>query len=235
MVSINILKTVRHAVAGVAVSVVMASAAAAATLTIVGGSATTLPASYNPACGGGCTTPAVGDPITAFSAAADGGLIGGGLSLDSAASLKFTFIGKEAGAQNAVFSIGGATLTNTGGFNTSFTVFQNVAGFVQFLFRTAEGGLWDDINGNSVGNDILSINNGGTADFSGLSLAFSSIFNGGKSVYAFFGDGRGDVDYDDMVVRIDVVPLPAAGLLMLGALGGLGLLRARRRKAEAAA
>ncbi len=228
----NKARLFKRALAGLALAATMTTAAAAATFNITGGTASVLPATYNPSCNG-CTAPAVGDPITVFSGST-GGSIGGGLGISSAATLRFTFIGKEAGAMNALFSIGGATLTNTGGFNTTFTVYQTVAGFLNFLFQTQEGGLWDDINGNGVGNDQLGISNGGTTQFGGLSMAFSSIFNQGKSVYAFFGDGRGDVDFDDMVVRIDVVPLPATALLMFGALGGLGALRARRKKASAA-
>ena len=235
------LKTIRMAAVGIAASAAMATAAGAATLSIVGGTPSTLPATYNPACNG-CTAPSVGDPITVFKGSvllplARGGpgtrgIRAGGLYLSSNASLRYTFIGKEAGAKNAAVHFGGWVLTNTGGFNTSFTVYQSMAGLVQFLFQTREAGLWDDINGNGM-VDTLSIFNGGISQFSGLSMAFSAIFNGGKSVYAFFGDGRGDVDYDDMVIRIDVVPLPAAGLMLAGALGGLGLMR-RRRKARAA-
>jgi hypothetical protein len=41
---------------------------------------------------------------------------------------------------------------------------------------------------------------------------------------------RADSDFDDFMIRMDVaaVPVPAAGLLMLGALGGLAALRRRR-------
>ncbi len=223
----------KRALAGLALAATMTTAAAAATFNITGGTASVLPSTYNPACNG-CTAPSVGDAITVFNGPT-GGSIGGGLGVSAGTTLRFTFIGKEASALNALFSIGGATLTNNGGFNTTFTVVQSAAGLLNFLFQTQEAGMWDDINGNGSGNDTLGIVNGGNTQFSGLSLAFSSIFNGGRSVYAFFGDGRGDVDFDDMVVRIDVVPLPATALLMFGALGGLGALRARRRKAAAAA
>ena len=51
-----------------------------------------------------------------------------------------------------------------------------------------------------------------------------------KKVLAFFGDGRGDSDFDDMVVRISVIPLPAGGLLLLTAMGGFAVAR-RKKKA----
>ena len=47
-------------------------------------------------------------------------------------------------------------------------------------------------------------------------------------------NGGPNGDYDDLIVRMDVipttapVPLPAAGVLLVGALGGLGLMRRRR-------
>jgi hypothetical protein len=73
--------------------------------------------------------------------------------------------------------------------------------------------------------------NGGVSDLAALSISFGAVFNNGKSVYAFFGDGRGDRDYDDMVVRIDAVPLPASALLLLGAFGGLGAIRRKKKAA----
>lgn len=50
-----------------------------------------------------------------------------------------------------------------------------------------------------------------------------------------FNDGGGDRDYDDMVVRMEVspVPVPAALPLLASALGGLGFF-ARRRQAKTA-
>lgn len=45
-----------------------------------------------------------------------------------------------------------------------------------------------------------------------------------------------DSDFDDFMIRMDVaaVPVPAAGLLLIGALGGLGGLAALRRRKAAA-
>ncbi len=185
----------------------------------------TLPATFSLSSIYGAQSPNVGDSITAF-----GGNSAGGLFLDGKGTLNFTFLGKDAGAQNAAVTTNGAKITNHNGRGASMSALQSGAGFINFLFETAEAS-WEDINGNGTNGETLSIYNNGPSAFSGLSMAYGVVFNGGKSVLAFFGDGRGDHDYDDMVVRIDLVPLPAAGLMMLGALGGLGALRRKKKTA----
>ncbi|PLL13747.1 hypothetical protein C0V75_08955 [Tabrizicola sp. TH137] len=45
---------------------------------------------------------------------------------------------------------------------------------------------------------------------------------------AYVWDGARGPQYTNYAFRMSEVPLPATGLLLLGALGGLGLLRRRR-------
>lgn len=143
---------------------------------------------------------------------------GPGLKLDTAARITVTFLGKEAGAQNYAFSLGGS-VSNLDAIGSSYSV--NVAeGTLEFAFKSALAG------------NPLAANNG---TFVGsAAIGFSQLYNNGKTVYAFFDDSgaAGDRDFDDMVVRIDVapVPVPAAGFLLVAGLGGLAALK-RRKKA----
>lgn len=186
----------------------------------------TLPAGFSLSSIYGSGSPNIGDAITTFSS----NPTNGGLFLNGKGTMNFTFLGKEAGAKNASITTGGASITNHNGLGASMSALQHGAGFINFMFQTVEA-AWEDINGNGTKGETLTIANNGANGFSGLSMAYGAVFNNGKSVLAFFGDGRGDVDYDDMVVRIDLVPLPAAGLMMLGALGGLGALRRKKKTA----
>ncbi|MCV2881846.1 VPLPA-CTERM sorting domain-containing protein [Actibacterium sp. XHP0104] len=201
-------------------SLVLATTSHAASLSIVGGSAGVLPVEsltvegYDP-------TPAVpgvsaGDAITTFTGAELAG--GFGLMMDVAASLKYTFLGKEANAENlAVALSNGMTLSNKDAAGTSISA-PDDGGIVDFYFQTTF----------KLSGASYTITNGVGSTLDKLRIAF--IQEDSKNVLAFFGDGRQDLDYDDMVIRISIVPLPAGGLLMLSALGGFAALR-RRKKA----
>ena len=202
---------------------IMASfgAADAATLSISGGSASTLGANYNPTTATGLSA---GSAVTKFTVATSGDSLGGGLVLTGQSRVTFTFLGKEAGAKDFIFeTVGGLFLRNTVAAGTSIVFDQlTTNAYVKFFFTT-----------NLFLPATPKIVNGGVDDDKRLALAFSDVFNGGMSVLALFDDGAGkpDRDFDDMVVQIDVqaIPLPAGGLLLLTGLGGLAL--ARRRKA----
>ena len=212
------------------------SAASAATLSVYGGTQTSLPTNFDAAVmAGPQPLPAVGDPISDFTGSDPFAAGTAGLHIDGSSNLIFTYLGREATAKNTAsqFGIGGQSLsTDTNAAGDSIVVWQNGPGFVNFVFTTLEG-LFEDINGNSDTGESLAISNGLGTAFAGLHLAFGTVFNNGQSVLAFFGDGRGDGDYDDMVIRIDIttIPLPASALLLLGAVGGLGAVRMRKKKA----
>lgn len=169
-----------------------------------------LDASFNP-------SPSVvgigpGDPVTNYS-----GTFSGGLLVSGPAKITFTYLGKEAGYSNSAVSlVSGGTLSDLVA-GASITFNQLVSGLVQFSFETdGDGGQ--------------SITNGGGSTSPALDMAFRMISP--TSYFALFGDGGGgnDDDLDDMVIRIDVapIPLPAGGLLLIGALAGLAALRRRK-------
>lgn len=215
-------KILGTATVGVVLAVAFSTSVAAATLSLVGTStATTLPSTFSLSGALNGISPSAGDIINVYQSPTNGGSIGGGLSLSTQSGLRFTFLGKEAGAANAVFSLAGSTLSNTGAVGSSFTT-NYAAGAVSFFFET----IFTLFNPGSQ-----TITNGGISTLSALGLGFGSIFNNGQSVLAFFGDGRGDFDYDDMLIRIDVVPLPASLLMLLGSLGGFGAFRRLRKTA----
>jgi hypothetical protein len=159
-------------------------AASSATLGVIGGAGSLLPSNFD--LKSSISGVSLSDEIAVFSGSA-----GRGLVLDRKASVNFTFVGKEAGALNSAFlGAGGPSLSNRDTVGASMSgIFE--AGLIDFGFDTINNG------------SLLTILNGGTSQVGALSLAFSRVFNRGQSVYAFFGDGRGDSDFDDMVLRIN--------------------------------
>lgn len=157
-------------------------------------------------------------------------------------SITATYLGSEAGNNNS-FSFGGTTIQTGGGTNTfnpagiTSWVVNNVApGSLSFSFSTSGGGL-SVSNGSNPDNTV-------PAASPGVNFFTSFVGNQnasrGQGVYLFFDDdgAANDDNHDDMVVRLDirggeitVVPLPAAGLLLLTALGGVAALRRRRKAA----
>lgn len=178
-------------------------------------------------------------------------IAGGGLKVaPDTVNLTFTFLGKEAGNTNyQLLWDNTVILTNTDSVPTTHSLVgystASSNGWVPLTFKT---------NGHHTGNPNAYIKNGTevSANGGGLYMAFSEIFVGGGVhggvlgetwIYAFFGDGLGDHDFDDMVVKIAAfsqpggsstspVPLPPALVLFgSGLMGLVSLGRYRRRKA----
>lgn len=175
------------------------------------------PGGYNLASGGGGTI----DYLTGAAKNASNGL-----KLNGPGILQYTYIGSEAG--NVNFSLGqGAAFTEASTVNSSLAPFLFAGGFLDFTFGTS-----------SPTKAVATIaNNGGATRGPGVTAKLSSfaigykILDGGKSAFIYFDDiASGDRDFDDFVVRVSVsaVPVPAAGFLLLGALGGLAALRRRK-------
>jgi hypothetical protein len=145
--------------------------------------------------------------------------------LDGTARVTFTYMLKEAAYTNILAE-------TTAGWNPLFNTASTAIGTESGSVDMGPGLLAFTLKTLS---QALSFANDGQAQGK-VSLAFSRIFNNGRSVIVGYDDsGAGpDRDYDDLVARIDVapVPLPAAAWLLVAGLGGLGVT-ARRRTLKA--
>jgi hypothetical protein len=216
------MKFMNLAASAMIAAVGFAGASNAAVLSVVGGISTPLPSSFDlvgtpvyDAQQGGVGD--IGDPIATFGANKNAT---NGLSLSAPSNVTFTFLGAEAGFNNFAVTLGSTIFTVNDTPGVSSTSFFG-SGFIPFSFNSVDNFLTPS----SIANDGVRVRN--------VRLGFSDVFNGGESVIAYFDDTDiSDIDYDDLVVRIDVseIPLPAAAWMLLTALGGMGYL-ARRRTA----
>lgn len=219
--------------AGLIAATAMAGTASAVSLSIVGGTAGSIP-------GGTEVNDALG-PLGFVNPL--GGFFGSSISLSGPANVTYTLLGWEAGFSNAFTTPGGSFSTegNAGHLSNlefdplgiaSISIGNVASGLLSFSFTS---GLPGSVANGGANLDVLN------------SVNFFASFGGGgsattgTSLYLFLDDAGGrkadgvtdDDNHDDLVVRVDVtpVPLPAGIWLFATALGGLGLLGRKRAAA----
>lgn len=217
------LKSLATLGAATAVAALMATGATAATLSLVGtasGTYTLTTPGVHPD-GYDLPEPDAGTIVSYFSNADKNA--SNGLSLDGYGKVTYTYIGSEAGFENYSTYVGGALFQN---YNPGATVQGTQAsvnagpGLLDFMFASNGGGYHEIAN------------NGGASGDGVFNIGYANV---GDSWYVFFDDNGAHVDYDDLVFRVDVapIPVPAAGFLLLGGLGMLGVASRRRRRHQA--
>lgn len=162
------------------------------------------------------------------------GIYGANVSQTGTATLKFDFLGFEAGFANTFQSPNGGQTFNTETFNPNNNIHAaslnsplgsfltgGVGGLLNFIFRV-NSGSGSVANGSNVDNHL---GNSGVANF------FVSTLKDNSLVLWLDDSGAGpDRDYDDMVIRISEVPLPQSFPLFAGGLALLGLFWLRQRR-----
>lgn len=161
-------------------------------------------------------------------------LFSGPLELIASGPLRLTFslVAAESGFNNALLFDGVVHIQENVG-NGSVDFATGVLNGQTFSTTIAAGGnfaprLSFDINGDGVANFFSSDDEFGV-------FANTSNLNALTRFYLALDDSGADNDdnHDDIIVRVDVapIPLPAGGLLLLTALGGMAVLRRRRKAA----
>jgi hypothetical protein len=144
----------------------------------------------------------------------------GMLSSTLATDVAFTFLGKVAGFTNNLTGYAGGVAMDDSTVGSTVIV-SGVNGRVGFGFVTTVGNYGNILNGES------------NAAFTGMAYLDAALWNGVHGTDFDFLIGyndpfNGNDDYDDYVVGVKAVPVPAALPLMASALGMFGI--ARRRK-----
>ncbi|MEM1373658.1 MAG: VPLPA-CTERM sorting domain-containing protein [Pseudomonadota bacterium] len=147
-----------------------------------------------------------------------------GLSVDTGAVVTYTYLGFEAANSNFVSNSSG-----TPGFiNGSSSVGDTISvtqgpGLLEFAFGTS-----------APASAVGFFDNAGTAAPASSAYAIGAIQLTSSAFLVLFDDiAANNRDFDDIgiLVKVAPIPLPAAGILLATALGGIGLYGRRRRTA----
>ena len=210
-----------------ALALTAAGSAGAATLSINGGTAGTIPSAgqTNDVLNGlGMSVPLSGY----FEASI-------GANLGAKDKVLVEVMGYEAGFKNT-FTAGSGSFTSAPGKLVAanmtsplarWTTTSTSGGLLSFLFQTT--GTVPRVLDSDVANGDANLNTAQYANF------FSHQDTNGR-IWLFFDDGGGNDDddnHDDLVVRLSAVPLPAGLIPLLTGLAGFGAVGLRRRRKSA--
>lgn len=170
-----------------------------------------------------------------------------------------TLMGAEAGYENSFVMPGsdnGGILTDLAGNSSTpgdlwfdiagkgtITKTGVTAGLLDFSFL-ANSGSASVSNGSNPDNTLSPNTSTGINFFASHGNGTDELVTDSSVVWLFFDDdgANNDDNHDDLVIRlsisggpgggprINIVPVPAAGFLLIGALGGLAALRRRKKK-----
>lgn len=148
------------------------------------------------------------------------------INVSGPARVTYEFVGSESGYDTSLFAnfLGGSGLV-TESSGSSASGYVGAAGALDFGFRDNHGGLVHNTAGASM--SLLS-------NPSFVVLGRRLPLSGATSYLLGFNDSyRGDADFDDLVVRVSVAPIPEPSTyaLMLAGLGAVGFIARRRRPA----
>lgn len=213
----------------------------AASFTVLGGAEQTLPSNFtdfngamapNPASGGldGSTIKVFNStycaPGTSPELAVGCITPGTGVSLNFDADLRYTYLGTEASFENEGFTNAGAVVSFNNKTSTVGDVAEEftLAGVIDFAYETfgqTSAACHGTVNGCAIKNGIGS----------NLASLWLGVYEdtADDSIILLFGDGTGDSDFDDMAIRVSVVPVPAALWLFGSALLAFAGYSTRRK------